>query len=106
MKDAYSFDLDEKGLEDSYQNMYDTYSRIFNRFNLKYQVVLADTGAIGGNASHQFMALSDVGESDIIYCDCGYAADQEKASSKPEYYRVDEKELALEEIHTDRKSVV
>lgn len=83
MKDAYSFDVDEKGLEVSYQNMYDTYSRIFTRLGLKYKVVLADTGAIGGSGSHQFMALSDVGESQIIYCDtCGYAADEEKATSK------------------------
>lgn len=78
MKDAYSFDLDEKGLEVSYQNMYETYQRIFDRFHLNYKIVLADTGAIGGNGSHQFMALSSVGESDIIYCSCGYAADQEK----------------------------
>ena len=70
MKDAYSFDLDERGLELSYQNMYDTYSRIFDRLGINYRVVLADTGAIGGNGSHQFMAISNVGESEIIYCDC------------------------------------
>ena len=70
MKDAYSFDLDEAGLDESYQLMYRTYSRIFDRFGLNYQVVLADTGAIGGSGSHQFMALSEVGESDIIYCGC------------------------------------
>lgn len=86
MKDAYSFDKDEKGLEVSYQNMYDTYSKIFTRLGLHFQAVLADTGNIGGNGSHQFMALSDVGESEIAYCDaCGYAADVEKATSqKPE----------------------
>ena len=61
MKDAYSFDKDEQGLDNSYQNMYKTYSKIFDRLHLKYKVVLADTGAIGGNASHQFMALSNVG---------------------------------------------
>ena len=83
MKDAYSFDKDEEGLEKSYQNMYDTYSRIFTRFGLHYQAVLADTGNIGGNGSHQFMALSNVGESEIVYCDnCGYAADVEKATIK------------------------
>jgi len=79
MKDAYSFDKDYQGLDQSYQVMYDTYSNIFNRFGIKYQVVLADTGAIGGSGSHQFMALSEVGESNILYCDCGYAADEEKA---------------------------
>lgn len=83
MKDAYSFDKDEAGLEISYQQMYDVYSRIFTRLGIHYQVVLADTGNIGGNGSHQFMALSDIGESEIVYCDvCGYAADVEKATSK------------------------
>ena len=66
MKDAYTFDKDEEGLNVSYQNMYDTYSRIFTRLGLHYQVVLADTGNIGGNGSHQFMALSDIGESEIV----------------------------------------
>lgn len=83
MKDAYTFDKDEAGLEESYKIMYDTYSRIFTRLNLHFQPVLADTGNIGGNGSHQFMALSDVGESEIVYCDeCGYAADVEKATTK------------------------
>ena len=82
MKDAYSFDMDEKGLDESYKIMYETYSRIFTRLGLNYKVVLADTGAIGGNSSHQFMALSDIGESNIIYCEnCSYAADEEKAYS-------------------------
>lgn len=83
MKDAYSFDRDEAGLEVSYQNMYDCYSKIFTRLGLHFQAVLADTGNIGGNGSHQFMALSDIGESEIVYCDdCGYAADVEKAAIK------------------------
>ena len=82
MKDAYSFDVDEKGLDKSYQIMHDAYCRIFTRLGLDYKIVLADTGAIGGNGSHQFMALSNVGESEIIYCDeCKYAADEEKATS-------------------------
>ena len=95
MKDAYSFDLDEKGLDASYQIMYKAYDNVFTRLGLNYQVVLADTGAIGGSGSHQFMALSEVGESDIIYCDCGYAADIEKADSLVDKYRTEE---ALEEI--------
>ena len=82
MKDAYSFDVDEKGLDKSYQIMHDAYCRIFTRLGLDYKIVLADTGAIGGNGSHQFMALSNVGGSEIIYCDeCKYAADEEKATS-------------------------
>ena len=69
MKDAYSFDLNNEGLDKSYMEMHDAYCKIFDRFGLNYKIVLADTGAIGGTGSHQFMALSDVGESDIIYCD-------------------------------------
>ena len=71
MKDSYSFDVDDKGLDASYQIMYNTYSRIFDRLHINYQIVLADTGAIGGSESHQFMALREIGESKIIYCDCG-----------------------------------
>ena len=105
MKDAYSFDKDEEGLEVSYQLMYDTYNKIFSRLKLHFQPVLADTGNIGGNASHQFMALSDVGESEIVYCDCGYAADVEKAECK--YGKAsEEKLLPLEEVATpDQRTI-
>lgn len=100
MKDAYSFDLDEKGLDASYQNMYETYCRIFTRLGINYKIVLADTGSIGGNGSHQFMALSNVGESEIIYCeDCHYAADEEKASSICFKLEKEDK-LPLEEVFT------
>ena len=104
MKDAYSFDKDQEGLEKSYQNMYETYSRIFDRFGLNYQVVLADSGNIGGNGSHQFMALSDIGESEIVYCnDCGYAADVEKATIYPAKEENDEmKELTKVETINQR----
>ena len=99
MKDAYSFDVDTEGLDKSYDLMYKTYEKIFDRFHLNYKIVLADSGAIGGNGSHQFMALSSTGESDIIYCDCGYAADAEKAESKAEVAEKEEM-LSLEEVHT------
>lgn len=106
MKDAYSFDKDEEGLDKSYQNMYDTYKRIFDRFKLNYKVVLADTGAIGGNASHQFMALSEVGESDIVYCDsCGYAADVEKAEACPDLYETGESKAIEEVLTKDKKTI-
>ena len=107
MKDAYSFDLDNAGLDKSYMEMHDAYCKIFDRFGLNYKIVLADTGAIGGTGSHQFMALSDVGESDIIYCDkCGYAADQEKAESKVDSYKNDEEILDVEEVYTpSQKSI-
>jgi len=101
MKDAYSFDVDEKGLDVSYQNMYKTYENIFDRLHLKYKAVLADTGAIGGSGSHQFMAISDVGESTIIYCDhCHYAADEEKAESVAEEYNTTEELKNIEEVET------
>lgn len=106
MKDAYSFDVDEKGLDASYKIMYATYSKIFSRFHLNYQVVLADTGAIGGSESHQFMALSDVGESNIIYCDCGYAADEEKACSLKDNYKNDEKMKEMEEVNTPNAKTI
>ena len=106
MKDAYSFDIDEKGLEVSYQNMYDTYQRIFDRMHLNYKVVLADTGAIGGNGSHQFMAISEVGESNIVYCNCGYAADEEKAESMPEEYDNDESLKEVDKVNTPKMKTI
>jgi len=106
MKDAYSFDKDEEGLEKSYQNMYDTYSRIFTRFKLNFQPVLADTGNIGGNGSHQFMALADVGESTIIYCeDNHYAADQEKATTKLDGYK-GKAEAPIEKVATPNHATI
>ena len=106
MKDAYSFDKDEEGLEKNYQLMYDTYTNIFTRLKLHFQPVLADTGNIGGNGSHQFMALSDIGESTIIYNDeSGYAADQEKATSKLDNYK-GHAEAEVKKIHTPGHSTI
>lgn len=80
MKDAYSFDRDEAGLDVSYKTMYDAYSRVFDRCGLVYRPVEADSGAIGGNGSHEFMVLAESGEAEIAYCtSCDYAADVEKA---------------------------
>ena len=106
MKDAYSFDKDVAGLDQSYEIMYETYSRIFSRFNLRYKAVLADTGAIGGTGSHQFMALSEVGESNILYCQhCSYAADEEKAAAVCTL--VDDSELLeVEEDHTPKQHTI
>ena len=99
MKDAYSFDVDEKGLDKSYNDMFDAYSRIFTRLHLNFTPVLADTGAIGGSSSHQFMALSSVGESTIIYND-NYSADQEKAEALPDIYNEETKLKEIEEVAT------
>src|SRR5690625_1856846 len=82
MKDLYSFDRDEKGLEVSYNNMYDAYERVFERCGLTTRAVEADPGAIGGNKTHEFMVLADSGEAEVVYCtDCSYAANTEKAES-------------------------
>jgi len=82
MKDAYSFHLGADSLADEYRNMYDTYGRIFTRLGLKFRAVQADTGAIGGNASHEFQVLADSGEDAIAFSsDSDYAANIEKAES-------------------------
>lgn len=100
MKDSYSFDKDQEGLDKSYEEMYHTYERIFTRCGLDFRPVEADTGAIGGSNSHEFTALSEVGESEIAYCEnCNMAATVERAGcvdAEPSA----EAELPLEEVHT------
>ncbi len=84
MKDAYSFDADEKGAETSYGLMWKAYSNIFSRCGLKFRAVEADSGPIGGSFSHEFMVLADTGEDTIVSCDsCDYAANMEKAEIRP-----------------------
>lgn len=100
MKDSYSFDKDVEGLDKSYDEMFDAYTRIFSRCGLTFRPVEADTGAIGGSNSHEFTALSEVGESEIAYCNnCDMAATTERALC------VDQPEdlaqmLPLEEVYT------
>ena len=78
MKDGYTFDADQEGLDKQYKLMYDAYTRIFTRCGLKFRPVIADSGAIGGNASHEFEVLADSGEADIVYCKhCDFAANIE-----------------------------
>jgi len=80
MKDAYSFHLNKESLDDTYQLMYDTYSRIFSRFGFKFRAVEADSGNIGGSKSHEFHVLADSGEDEIVFSDQGnYAANIEMA---------------------------
>ncbi|WER45531.1 proline--tRNA ligase [Cupriavidus sp. WKF15] len=84
MKDAYSFDRDTEGLKKSYQNMYDAYVRIFQRFGLEFRAVAADNGAIGGSGSHEFHVIADTGEDAIVYCPTSdYAANMEAAEALP-----------------------
>jgi prolyl-tRNA synthetase len=83
MKDSYSFDIDAAGLDVSYKKHYETYRRIFDRCGLKYMVVEADSGAMGGKESHEFMVRTPAGEDRIVSCEsCNYAANMEKAISK------------------------
>ena len=85
MKDAYSFDKDQAGLDLSYNKMHDAYVKIFNRCGLDAKCVEADSGAIGGSNSAEFMVKSEVGEDDVVFCNhCDYAANIEKAPSTPE----------------------
>ncbi len=101
MKDAYSFDLDEIGLDNSYKKMYNAYCRIFERLGLDFTIVDADSGAMGGSGSQEFMVKSPVGEDGIAYCEaCGYAANYEKAAAIPTEKDFVEGELSLEKIKT------
>ena len=104
MKDAYSFDRDEAGLDDSYMKMEKAYRRIFDRLGLDYKVVEADSGAMGGSGSQEFMVISEIGEDGIAYCEaCGYGANEEKASCSPKntIHSVGSMdESMIEKIHT------
>ena len=101
MKDAYSFDRDEAGLDESYKKMYDAYCRIFTRLGLDFTIVDADSGAMGGSGSQEFMVKSPVGEDGIAYCDaCNYAANYEKAVCIPTDAEFEDGDLALEKILT------
>jgi prolyl-tRNA synthetase len=100
MKDLYSFDADEEGMNVSYQKMYDAYSKIFTRIGLDFRPVEADNGAIGGGHSHEFTVLADAGESNIAYCSsCDYAASDEKAELAP-VLAPEEEQQPLEKIAT------
>ena len=84
MKDAYSFDRDVTGMQASYQVMYDAYTRIFNRFGLKFRAVAADNGAIGGSGSHEFHVIAQTGEDALVYCPTSdFAANMEAAEALP-----------------------
>lgn len=95
MKDAYSFDIDEAGLDKEYQNMAQAYKKIFERCGLETKMVQSDSGAIGGSVSHEFMVITDTdaGENDVFYCnECDYSANSNHAISKLPQAVVDGKE--------------
>jgi len=101
MKDAYSFDLTREGLDESYNNMYDAYCKIFTRMGMDFTVVDADSGAMGGSGSQEFMVKSEVGEDTIAYCSvCGYSANDEKMAGVPTECVCPEGDHAVEKIHT------
>lgn len=107
MKDAYSFDVDGTAADLSYDKMYQAYMRIFERCGLNFRAVEADTGSIGGSSSHEFMVLADSGEDAIVSCDsCRYAANVEKAESRPALKLADVEPLALQKTCTpDMKTI-
>lgn len=101
MKDAYSFHADEESLDETYQKMVEAYKKILTRLDLDYRVVHADSGAIGGSSSHEFMVLSDTGEDIIAYSDSSdYAANIEKAEVVTTYEKPDEPLKELEKVDT------
>ncbi len=103
MKDAYSFDADQEGLDASYLQMRDAYSNMFSRMGFDYRIVQADSGQIGGSGSEEFMVLAETGECELVYCDCGYAADTEIGACSPvaEQYACDQlTKLTTPGVHT------
>jgi prolyl-tRNA synthetase len=105
MKDSYSFDADEEGLEKNYQLHAEAYHKIFSRCGLKFYMVQSDPGMMGGATSHEFMAPSPAGEDDVVICDsCGYAANVELAKSLPQKTEI--MDWQYEEVHTPEKRTV
>ncbi len=100
MKDGYSFDKDQEGLDLAYEKMRKAYVNIFNRCGLDAKAVAADSGAIGGSGSAEFMVKSEVGEDDVVFCTaCDYAANIEKAPSTPEHAEKEEL-IEVEKVET------
>ena len=107
MKDLYSFDRDQEGLNESYRKMYQAYSNVFRRCGLDCRPVQADSGAIGGNYSHEFMALADAGEALLVYCrECDYAANVEIAVARALPKGVAEEPAPLKEVATPGQRTV
>ncbi len=105
MKDSYSFDVDEQGLERSYQLHADAYHKIFSRCGLEFYMVESDPGMMGGATAHEFMAPSQAGEDEVVLCDsCGYAANFELALSVPK--KIEIVDWDFEEVYTPEKRTV
>lgn len=107
MKDAYSFDVDSVAADFSYDKMYQAYTRIFERCGLDFRAVEADTGSIGGSASHEFMVLASSGEDAIVSCNCcRYAANVEKAEGIRQQPAGQGDEQPLTKVHTPDKKTI
>ncbi len=109
MKDSYSFDMDEKGLEENYRKHADAYHRIFKRCGLRFYQVESDPGMMGGATAHEFMAPSPAGEDTIVLCNkCGYSANIELARSRPvsQPAASDEEGMELKDLQTPEKRTV
>src|SRR5436190_7577969 len=109
MKDSYTFDMDQAGLDVAYDKHYQAYRRIFDRCGLQYTVVEAHSGAMGGSQSHEFMVASDAGEDFVASCKgCGYSANLEKAGAVPvpPGSPDPEGELIPEEFHTPGRKTI
>src|ERR1035441_6067266 len=109
MKDSYTFDMDQAGLDVAYESHYRAYCRIFERCGLQYMVVEAHSGAMGGSQSHEFMVASDAGEDFVAVCaGCGYAANLEKAvaAPRPPALADPEGDRAPEEFHTPGRKTI
>jgi len=109
MKDSYTFDMDQAGLDMAYNKHYEAYCRIFDRCGLEYIVVEAHSGAMGGSQSHEYMVVSEAGEDFVALCKgCGYAANLEKASAEPSAPAVADPpgDLSPEEFHTPGRKTI
>jgi prolyl-tRNA synthetase len=106
MKDAYSFHRDEECLAKTYDKMYEAYTRIFKRCGLRFGPVEADSGAIGGDVTHEFMVFAETGESQVIACECGYAATGERAEGEPPRHEPDKTPRPLERVSTPNMRTV
>lgn len=106
MKDAYSFDRDEEGLDKSYQIMKDAYNRIYTRLGIDYKIVKADCGAMGGTLSEEFQAITDIGEDTIVLCDkCDFSSNLEIAATVSNI-ETNEEEKELEMVHTPHQETI
>jgi prolyl-tRNA synthetase len=106
MKDAYSFHRDEACLSKTYDRMFEAYTRIFKRCGLRFGPVEADSGAIGGDVTHEFMVFAETGESQVFACECGYAATIETAECEPVQATAEADRAPLEKVSTPGATTV